>query len=105
LRSDSPFTLVTAATIVSCGIRSHEARDKSILDLYVPETLQVDKAAREAMAETFDELLHQFKIDLVNKAVADCDGNKTLAARKLQVSRAYLHRLIRKSPEPMLGAA
>ena len=79
--------------------------DDSIASSDLPEHLQVEKEAREALAETFDELLQQFKIDLVNKAVADCDGNKTLAARKLQVSRAYLHRLIRKSPEPIPGAA
>jgi DNA-binding NtrC family response regulator len=43
----------------------------------------------------FDELVRQFKINLAHQAVMDCHGNKTLAARKLKVSRAYLHRLIR----------
>ena len=71
----------------------------------LPEHLQVEKDARDCLAETFDELLRQFKIDLANKAVAECDGNKTRAARKLSVSRAYLHRLIRKSPESIQGAA
>jgi len=71
----------------------------------LPEHLQVEKEARDSLAETFDELLHQFKTDLANKAVAECDGNKTLAARKLKVSRAYLHRLIRKSPVSIEGAA
>ena len=70
----------------------------------LPEHLQVEKEARECLAETFDELLHQFKIDLANKTVAECDGNKTRAARKLAVSRAYLHRLLRK-PETIQGAA
>ena len=65
----------------------------------LPEHLQVEKEARERLAETFDELLRQFKVDLANRAVAECDGNKTLAARKLSVSRAYLHRLIRMAPE------
>jgi DNA-binding NtrC family response regulator len=50
-------------------------------------------------------LLRQFKVDLANRAVAECDGNKTLAARKLSVSRAYLHRLIRMAPESVQGAA
>ncbi len=49
-------------------------------------------------ADSFDALLRQFKISLVTKAVMECNGNKTLAARKLRVSRAYLHRLIRMDP-------
>ena len=44
---------------------------------------------------SFEALLRQFKISLANNAVLECNGNKTLAARKLGVSRAYLHRLIR----------
>lgn len=72
----------------------------------LPEHLQVEEdVCDRMMAETFGELLHQFKIDVANKAVAECNGNKTLAARKLNVSRAYLHRLLRKLPEPISGAA
>jgi DNA-binding NtrC family response regulator len=71
----------------------------------LPTHLQVEKEARECLAETFDDLLRQFKVDLANRAVAECDGNKTLAARKLSVSRAYLHRLIRMAPESVQGAA
>ena len=33
------------------------------------------------------------------KAIEDCHGNKTLAARSLNISRAYLHRLIRGSAD------
>ena len=71
----------------------------------LPTHLQVEKEARECLAETFDDLLRQFKVDLANRAVAECDGNKTLAARKLSVSRAYLHRLIRMAPDSVQGAA
>ena len=48
--------------------------------------------------EGFEGLLRQYKIDLANKAILECHGNKTLAAKKLRVSRAYLHRLIRLAP-------
>ena len=51
-----------------------------------------------ATGDSFDALLRQFKIGLVSRAVVECNGNKTLAARKLRVSRAYLHRLIRMDP-------
>ena len=32
---------------------------------------------------------------LANNAVRENNGNKTMAARSLSISRAYLHRLIR----------
>ena len=46
---------------------------------------------------TFERLLREYKVKLALKAIEDCDGNKTLAARSLNISRAYLHRLIRQS--------
>jgi DNA-binding NtrC family response regulator len=46
----------------------------------------------------FDDLLRQFKISVANRTISECNGNKSLAARKLRVSRAYLHRLIRTEP-------
>ena len=49
--------------------------------------------------EGFDGLLRQFKVNLANRAIQECNGNKTLAAKKLRVSRAYLHRLIRLEPD------
>lgn len=50
-------------------------------------------------AEGFEGLVRQFKINLANTAILNCNGNKTLAARHLRVSRAYLHRLIRMEPD------
>jgi DNA-binding NtrC family response regulator len=46
-------------------------------------------------AGSFERMLREFKFKLANKAIEDCNGNKTLAARSLDISRAYLHRLIR----------
>jgi DNA-binding NtrC family response regulator len=36
---------------------------------------------------------------LAMKAIQECNGNKTMAARSLNISRVYLHRLIRTSEE------
>ena len=44
---------------------------------------------------SFELQLRDYKIKLAINAVRDNNGNKTLAARSLQISRAYLHRLIR----------
>jgi transcriptional regulator with PAS, ATPase and Fis domain len=47
---------------------------------------------------SFESLMQDYKTKLALKAVEDCKGNKTLAARSLNISRTYLHRLI-KDPE------
>ncbi len=49
---------------------------------------------------SFERLLRDFKVKLATKAIEDCKGNKTLAARSLNISRAYLHRLIRLQDDP-----
>ncbi len=54
-------------------------------------------------AGSFERQLRDYKIRLAAAAVRDNQGNKTLAARSLQISRAYLHRLIRLSEEGALS--
>jgi DNA-binding NtrC family response regulator len=44
---------------------------------------------------SFERQIRDFKLKLAIDAVREHHGNKTLAARSLQISRAYLHRLIR----------
>ena len=44
---------------------------------------------------SFESQLRDYKIRLAATAVRENNGNKTLAARSLSISRAYLHRLIR----------
>ena len=46
-------------------------------------------------AGSFERQLRDYKVKLAVQAVRDNNGNKTLAARSLCISRAYLHRLIR----------
>ncbi len=48
-----------------------------------------------AQLGTFERLLRDYKVKVALKAIEECQGNKTLAARNLNISRAYLHRLIR----------
>jgi DNA-binding NtrC family response regulator len=49
--------------------------------------------------DSFEEQLREYKVRLANKTVLECNGNKTLAARKLSITRAYLHRLLRQGSE------
>ena len=46
---------------------------------------------------SFERQLREYKIRLAENAIRENNGNKTLAARSLSISRAYLHRLIRSS--------
>src|SRR5712692_2130028 len=75
---------------------------KSIGPADLPESIQqldVAGIAAPSIAGSFEDLLREYKVLLANKAIRECNGNKTLAARNLQISRAYLHRLIRATPE------
>lgn len=46
-------------------------------------------------ANSFERQLRDYKVKLAETAVREHRGNKTLAAKSLNISRAYLHRLIR----------
>jgi DNA-binding NtrC family response regulator len=53
---------------------------------------------------SFERQLRDYKIKLAVAAVRENNGNKTLAARRLRISRAYLHRLLRLAdPEPIFA--
>jgi hypothetical protein len=43
--------------------------------------------------------MKEYKVKLANRVLMECNGNKTLAARSMQISRAYFHRLIRGGAE------
>jgi DNA-binding NtrC family response regulator len=51
---------------------------------------------------SFERQLRDYKVKLAATAVRDHNGNKTLAARSLNISRAYLHRLIRLAEQDHL---
>ena len=69
----------------------------------LPESLRPldhSLAAEEAASDaSFEEQLRVYKHKLVSKAISESNGNKTLAARKLSITRAYLHRLLRVGGE------
>jgi DNA-binding NtrC family response regulator len=52
---------------------------------------------------SFERQIRDFKLRLAIDAVREHAGNKTLAARSLQISRAYLHRLIRPIGPSLVG--
>jgi DNA-binding NtrC family response regulator len=55
-------------------------------------------------ANSFERQLRDYKVKLAANAVRENNGNKTMAARSLNISRAYLHRLIRLAErDPMIA--
>jgi DNA-binding NtrC family response regulator len=54
---------------------------------------------------SFERLLRDYKTKLATAAVQEHHGNKTLAARSLGISRAYLHRLLRAAEHQRVGVA
>jgi DNA-binding NtrC family response regulator len=84
------------------------AESDSISAEDLPEPLQrpdLQGIGDELTPGSFEDLLRDYKVRLANKAIRECNGNKTLAARSLSISRAYLHRLIRMAPEEDINAA
>jgi len=71
---------------------------KDLPERFRDAELLVD-ADEVVQAGTFERLLRDFKVKIAIKAIEDCRGNKTMAARSLNISRAYLHRLIRSTDE------
>ena len=64
----------------------------------LPPTLREESVTDSAdfiPGGSFERQLREYKIRLAENAIRENNGNKTLAARSLSISRAYLHRLIR----------
>jgi len=61
----------------------------------LPERLRPAELPPAPESESFEDQIRTYKLHLVTKALRTCNGNKTLAARSLNISRAYLHRLLR----------
>lgn len=72
---------------------------ETILPDDLPSHIQSESVYLESFESpnSFENQLRSFKIKLAESAIRDNNGNKTLAARSLNISRAYLHRLIRVS--------
>lgn len=60
----------------------------------LPTELSGLAVATESTKGAFQEAVRSFKRELVKSALRLCNGNKLRAARELQISRCYLHRLL-----------
>jgi DNA-binding NtrC family response regulator len=76
------------------------ADGRQIMTAHLPGHLREESSPIIEMGEalptgSFERQLRDYKIRLAESAIREHNGNKTLAARSLSISRAYLHRLIR----------
>ncbi len=66
----------------------------------LPETLHAripeeEQEPGDVSESSLEEQLKDYKVKLVNQALQASNGNKTVAARRLSITRAYLYRLLR----------
>lgn len=57
------------------------------------------------LSGSFEDQVRQFKLGLIQDALRAANGNKTLAANRLGITRAYLHRLLSRSVSRQGGGA
>jgi len=91
---------VMQRAIILCPGRSVRAEDLCLKSQEPPEEEavpfdEVVDIADYQPAGSFERQLRDYKIRLAVSAVREHNGNKTMAARSLCISRAYLHRLLR----------
>jgi DNA-binding NtrC family response regulator len=78
------------------------AEERSIGPADLPATIREQEMGdleSDPQAGSFERLLRDYKYKLAAEAVQQCNGNKTLAAQSLSISRAYLHRLLRQTSD------
>lgn len=82
------------------------ASGKNITEQDLPGNIREESLANIGdfhPTNSFERQLRDYKVKLAAAAVRENNGNKTMAARSLNISRAYLHRLIRLAdPDPLL---
>jgi DNA-binding NtrC family response regulator len=91
--------VIQSVVVLSEGETIRAQSLPEVLQRTSPDTM-IDADAGEE-SQFFEDRIRDYKIKLATKAILDCNGNKTNAARRLNISRAYLHRLVRSSPEEM----
>ncbi len=82
--------VIQRAIVTACG----ESISAADLPLHIQEE-NVIAIGSGLPAGSFEQQLRDFKLNVAETAIRENNGNKTLAARSLCISRAYLHRLIR----------
>jgi DNA-binding NtrC family response regulator len=81
------------------------ASDESICEKDLPLNIQSESVVNIGdyqPTNSFERQLRNYKVKLATAAVRDNHGNKTMAARSLNISRAYLHRLLRLAEQDPL---
>jgi DNA-binding NtrC family response regulator len=81
------------------------ASDETICEKDLPLNIQSESVVNIGdyqPVNSFERQLRNYKVKLATEAVREHHGNKTVAARSLNISRAYLHRLLRLAEQDPL---
>ncbi len=86
--------------VLLCEGETIQAKDLPA-NMQRPGPILIGDPSAESEPQSFEERLREFKIRLATQAILDCNGNKTHAAQKLSISRAYLHRILRSDSKDL----
>jgi len=100
-RYDWPGNIRELENVIQSAIIQAESNE--ILPADLPEVVRSPEGQVDDIdviqAGTFERMLRDYKVRLAMRALEEHQGNKTLAARSLDISRAYLYRLLNQQEE------
>ncbi len=64
---------------------------------FLPDNMRTDfTAGTPPVNESLESAIHDLRVRMINKALKRENGNRAAAARRLDISRSYMHRLIKE---------
>jgi transcriptional regulator with PAS, ATPase and Fis domain len=73
-----------------------EANSHSITIDHLPAGMVVNNARKTKGGSLYSDLMKQTEMDIVSRAMQQCQGNKTEAAKRLGINRTTLWRILKK---------
>lgn len=97
IRNEWPGNVRELENVVQRAVILAEGSAISRQEVQAAFSTEPRRSAALQLTGTFEEQVKQFKLSLIQDALEESDGNKTLAASRLGITRAYLHRLLSRS--------
>ena len=97
IRHDWPGNVRELENVVQRAVILAENGDVSRQAVNASFVTEPRSGSASLLSGTFEDQVRQFKLNLIQGALQAAEGNKTLAASRLGITRAYLHRLLSRS--------
>lgn len=97
VRYDWPGNVRELENVVQRAVILAEDSSISRQEVQASFVTEPRRVAAPQLFGTFEDQVKQFKLGLIQDALQEANGNKTRAASRLGITRAYLHRLLSRS--------